>query len=267
MSDDPATLSATFLWDGAGRWALARHILATEPELAKLARRARRLMLLTAVVWAPPTILITHYFVQQVAPGPDTARFGWLLGVLIVVLGLMAVYSWSGPWHSFHSALWECPLYAPWQSRRNVTVTASAPGITIAITNHSTTYPWKLFDQVVQVPGFIAVTLTNTGSGITIPLAAFQSPEAASMFQAGLHELMTASGHERTSRVTSQLREHSILCGACGHDLRGLETPRCPECGRGLTVLSLTIFTALQLPWWRLMALGGPKRGPPDQYL
>lgn len=50
-----------------------------------------------------------------------------------------------------------------------------------------------------------------------------------------------------TELLAAYLTDRDVSCPTCGYSLRGLTHPRCPECGRGLSL--------------RLQALGP---GPPD---
>lgn len=43
-----------------------------------------------------------------------------------------------------------------------------------------------------------------------------------------------AMSADELRRLRQFLAEHDLQCPGCGYSLRGLETPRCPECGLGI---------------------------------
>lgn len=40
--------------------------------------------------------------------------------------------------------------------------------------------------------------------------------------------------HSRSTRIADDLARRDAPCPACGYNLRGVRTPRCPECGRDI---------------------------------
>jgi hypothetical protein len=64
---------------------------------------------------------------------------------------------------------------------------------------------------------------------------------------------VTSEGTDDTAALLEFLRERDVACPLCEYNLRGLLTPRCPECGRKL-VLSVGLVERPLKAWITLAA-------------
>jgi hypothetical protein len=132
-----------------------------------------------------------------------------------------------------------------------MTLTIDASGVTLESEQSRNLYKWAMFERVVWFgKSGIGIQYANALNGIAVSVNAFADEAHAEAFAARATELLAASGQDTASRIRPQLKETKLNC-SCGQSLQGLEQPRCPECGRQFSTLTLTTLAFLQAPFLR----------------
>lgn len=96
---------------------------------------------------------------------------------------------------------------------------------------HETVYQkWTGIEQIRRTPDAI-LTERADGRVFIAPLRAFQSTEAAAAFEKAARECLEAAGGGTMGQLRQYLAERDVPCPKCKHNLRGLRSANCPECG------------------------------------
>jgi hypothetical protein len=109
-------------------------------------------------------------------------------------------------------------------------LTISADGLALSTTHHDITQRWSGITDIRETPGAIYFNRIDRVCYI-VPRRIFESPAAAESTLARAREWLDRRGHGNRRRILDYLAEHDAPCPNCTYNLRGMTTPRCPECG------------------------------------
>jgi hypothetical protein len=248
--------SITYTTDARCDAEYPRLLLASEPEIARLAARER--LVAGGYGLVSGGVLAVFMGVVIFRSQPDMPIFAWFGGALLGVMPLLHALSQSGTGYlrnliDLRKAASAPDSAAPGQI---VTMEVSDAGVRARYDGGETTYHWKSIERIVRLPTCIVFAFRDAGNGFPLPLNAFASADAADTFEAEAQKRFAASGWDPATRVRAILETESIRCGTCGHDLRGVRDPACPECGRALFEFNLRLFKWLRIPLWKYVRLG-----------
>lgn len=251
-NDAPERVSVSFLWNQHGYAELARHMLDTEPVVGMVAARERRVNLVTGLIWGPLVVLLVHWLVER--RSADLGAFGWILGLLVAVLLLMAATGRGGPWRKFQTCLRNGSAGAMGGSPQRLTIEVGADGVRVTDEDTSVHRKWSQFERIVRLPSHLAIMYAYevAASGVLVPESAFTTKDDADRFERACERFLQQSGYGEADRVRAELSGNSVSC-LCGHNLRGLREAKCPECGKAFTMITLHALRALREPWWRVV--------------
>jgi len=232
--------------------------LAAEPAIGRAERRLFAAALLRAFLTLPLWLAVCWGFLA--ATNPDNTKFSLLLGILIWVLcAIPIVQRGRGQMSLSHHRRRFSRQANPADEQvaaRQYKVTVSETGVTIVEPHRSAGLSWPLFTRVIARPGCVVLERDDLWSSVVIPTIQFDSPVDAAAFALEAATLHDASGAGEQAQLSERLAKFDLACTDCGYPLRGLAEPRCPECGRMITAMTLRCMDVLQTPFWKLIARG-----------
>jgi hypothetical protein len=243
--------SITYTTDARCDAEYPRLLLASEPEIARLAARER--LVAGAYGLVSGGVLAVFMGVVIFRSQPDMAAFAWVGGALLGVMPLLHALSQSGSGYRRFIIDLRKAASAPHAAAPGsvMTLELSDTGVRAKYDGGETTYHWKSIERIVRLPTCIVFAFRDAGNGLAVPLATFGSPEAADAFEAEAQKRFAASGWDPATRVRTILETESIRCGTCGHQLHRIRDPKCPECGRALFEFNLRLFKWMRIPLWK----------------
>lgn len=242
-----------FIYSDACHVQAALHTLTESPEIERMARREKWIVLGSSVPMAMIVGGAFGWFVAEQTK-PDPPWIGVLAGFAIAIPTLF----YSGRrklWREYYKVILEHAGRLPSEPSSNsqVTTTVGPLGITVACDGITTSYEWSKFERVIKTGSFLCVQFADNWHGISVPISAFASAEEATQWQSAVKGMIESRGYGPGARVRAYLDAHDARCGQCGHTLKGLRDPRCPECGVELFARRMRTWLALAVPvrnWW-----------------
>lgn len=228
------TAELKYVDEGAGDAALARHVLDTERNLQRAARRERKFFLLKSfaffsVLGIMPAVVIA-------SAEPNLLWSTPIISIGIPALLLLTVKP-NGRAHDLLNKIRTMTQFA--HGPTAITVRLHPDGIWYETASHTVLNRWRVFEKVVHLPDHLAIVHVAGYTGMVIPRTAFKDQQHIDLWTVEVERYLDAAGHSEAKRVAAYIEREPINCKDCGHDLRGLRNPRCPECGRRITLLTL----------------------------
>lgn len=212
-----------------------------------LIRRERIRIALGNTLLAVPVVWVIQHALSTDTPYVDGTAWAVaiVLGVGLVSLGVHR----GGTWAKFAR---ECDAdceKAP--SFGTVDMEITNDGLRFHGPTGHVGYAWMMFERVVRNEKHIILLWADSCGGFAVPRAAFSSSAEANAFADQIDAALRATGFSLEQRVEKSLANRSLPCGDCGHDLKGLRSPKCPECGRQLSSGTLRLFEQMaRRDWW-----------------
>ncbi len=240
----PSEHAITFTPDVLGEAVLGGLFLTRYPELDRVCRRES---LITFLAVSLPFLIFASVFTSIFIAEGGTVPFAVIAGIAIGVPVLM--YLWRpGPWRLMRTYLHAMGTEGAYN--RPITIEPRPQGVHLQWDGATATYPWHHCGGIVLGTDHVAILWANTPSGQCIPKSAWPSADACAAWVARVERFIRDAGADEATIVTKTLTQTSIHCGVCGHDLKGLRDPRCPECGLAITPARLSMWHYLDMPLW-----------------
>lgn len=94
-------------------------------------------------------------------------------------------------------------------------------------------WPYVLLVEIGSAELFIDLA---DGSVVRVPLRAFSGTEHVRAFRSAIERQLAACGVDISGRLCAFFEEGNAKCPGCGYSLVNLQTARCPECSRAISL-------------------------------
>lgn len=203
-------------------------------------------MILAAIVLSP-LVLYGAVLVAQSIGGRDMWRFGLLLGIIIVALfsmvrtpRFMRVRKYMQDARTAANAVDDKGI--------RIAVELSEVGVRYKWDDIESIIPWKLFTEVVDEPGFIALApLNDAVSPIAIPAEAFGDRSHRDVFTSHFRRSLAGVLPGGASALASYLATFDIPYPSRGYSLFNCAHTACPECGISLSFTMIRFWNATRV--------------------
>lgn len=238
-------LQLTFTEDWRGYTAFIERGLDQYPAMTRLARWEQWFRFTSSL---PFLILLFAVFLAIFA---GVAPKSWPYAVILALMAWVMYYVWiltrPRPWIKYVKDLQNYPRQWASAEKHEATIRIDEEGVTFTSDQRRETIFWSIFDDIItlQVSETVYVLLTyaHCVKGVCFPRSALGDDSQANAAIASIRELMIAKGVHESVRVRQILADEHFVC-RCGHDLYGLTSGRCPECGTRWTHLELRLEQA-----------------------
>jgi hypothetical protein len=176
---------------------------------------------------------------------PDLWPFGLFLGAAVWVPYYLYARQRQLPWIRYLDLLLEHQRSCSTAALQQRAVVIDDGGVTITADMTRMTLFWQNFEDVVTFDSHVMLTYTEKCNGICFPLSAFGEVAQSDAAIANLRAWLILKGVDQSIRCRAAVASDSFAC-ECGHDLIGLTTNVCPECGKRWTYFGMMLETSIR---------------------
>lgn len=240
----PQPLHFRYAYDGRGEAAFADYVLHEYSQVHAVDRVGMPRMVLTALVYLGLSIFGGIWVVRRSMH--DGTAFGVVLGVVIWLPFMFYIFR-NHKTESMVESLRQTRDTAARQTAMAVELTIDTAGIRMSYDAGETLYRWKNFTEVIVLDTHVVIAYAYYFGGICIPRGAFTDDAHLQQSLESIRAFLLSCGVDDTSRIRDFLASRHVRC-TCGHDLYGLTTPICPECGTSWRFHTLSMHAYVQDP-------------------
>lgn len=240
-------LKFTFTEDWRGHAAFLQHMLACHPGIRRLARADCWFRFTSSIPYLVLAIAFVLAIFAKVAPQR------WLFAIIIGVMVWCMYHIWIGrqgrPWARYFQTMQQ--QIRSWTSAAttevSVTIAIDDEGVSATSQEMRQTLFWPMFDDIVTIEAsgevYVVLVYCQDVRGVCFPRRVLGDEAQAAAAIVSIRELMVEKGVHESVRVRQTFAAEHFLC-RCGHDLFGITSGRCPECGKAWTYFDLRVEQA-----------------------
>jgi hypothetical protein len=240
-------LTFTFTEDWRGHAAFLERMLERHPAIRRLARADKWYRFTSSI----PYLILAVAFVLAIfaKAAPDLWPVAIIIGAMVWCMYHIWISRQGRPWARYLQTIRE--QISSWTSTATtdvaITITIHDEGVSATSEEMRQTLFWSMFDDIVTIEAcgevYVVLVYCRDVRGVCFPRRALGDESQAAAAIASIRELMVTKGVHESVRVRQVFAEEHFLC-RCGHDLFGLTSGRCPECGKLWTHFDLRMEQA-----------------------